>query len=83
VLLRLGQLGLPIALALFFGVTLFAVGALLVSPLGVIDVAGHQIALNFSSLMFVLPLSRAAGVTLRVGFRPGQGLTGGSQGLGR
>ncbi|MEW5559826.1 MdtK family multidrug efflux MATE transporter [Enterobacter asburiae] len=72
---RLVQLGLPIALALFFEVTLFAVVALLVSPLGIIDVAGHQIALNFSSLMFVLPMSLAAAVTIRVGFRLGQGST--------
>nr|WP_276538105.1 MdtK family multidrug efflux MATE transporter [Enterobacter hormaechei] len=72
---RLIQLGLPIALALFFEVTLFAVVALLVSPLGIIDVAGHQIALNFSSLMFVLPMSLAAAVTIRVGFRLGQGST--------
>lgn len=75
VLKRLVQLGLPIALALFFEVTLFAVVALLVSPLGIVDVAGHQIALNFSSLMFVLPLSLAAAVTIRVGFRLGQGST--------
>lgn len=75
VLTRLFQLGLPIALALFFEVTLFAVVALLVSPLGIVDVAGHQIALNFSSLMFVLPLSLAASVTIRVGFRLGQGST--------
>ncbi|WP_044177189.1 MdtK family multidrug efflux MATE transporter [Phytobacter massiliensis] len=75
VLLRLTQLGLPIALALFFEVTLFAVVALLVSPLGIIDVAGHQIALNFSSLMFVLPMSLAAAVTIRVGYRLGQGST--------
>ncbi len=60
VMKRLIQLGLPIALALFFEVTLFAVVALLVSPLGIVDVAGHQIALNFSSLMFVLPMSLAA-----------------------
>ncbi len=72
---RLAQLGLPIALALFFEVTLFAVVALLVSPLGIVDVAGHQIALNFSSLMFVLPMSLAAAVTIRVGFRLGQGST--------
>ncbi|MCS2147425.1 MdtK family multidrug efflux MATE transporter [Scandinavium manionii] len=72
---RLVQLGLPIALALFFEVTLFAVVALLVSPLGIVDVAGHQIALNFSSLMFVLPMSLAAAVTIRVGFRLGQGST--------
>jgi len=74
-LTRLTQLGLPIALALFFEVTLFAVVALLVSPLGIIDVAGHQIALNFSSLMFVLPMSLAAAVTIRVGFRLGRGST--------
>lgn len=73
VILRLTQIGWPIALALFFEVTLFAVVALLVSPLGIVDVAGHQIALNFSSLMFVLPLSLGAAVTIRVGFRLGQG----------
>lgn len=72
---RLVQLGLPIALALFFEVTLFAVVALLVSPLGIVDVAGHQIALNFSSLMFVLPMSLSAAVTIRVGFRLGEGST--------
>lgn len=75
IITRLVQLGLPIALALFFEVTLFAVVALLVSPLGIVDVAGHQIALNFSSLMFVLPMSLAAAVTIRVGFRLGQGST--------
>lgn len=75
VLKRLSSLGLPIALSLFFEVTLFAVVALLVSPLGIVDVAGHQIALNFSSLMFVLPMSLAAAVTIRVGFRLGQGST--------
>ncbi|MCZ7106896.1 multidrug efflux MATE transporter MdtK [Salmonella enterica] len=63
VMKRLIQLGLPIALAL------------LVSPLGIVDVAGHQIALNFSSLMFVLPMSLAAAVTIRVGYRLGQGST--------
>ncbi|HHA1442203.1 TPA: MdtK family multidrug efflux MATE transporter [Enterobacter ludwigii] len=73
IMTRLVQLGLPIALALFFEVTLFAVVALLVSPLGIVNVAGHQIALNFSSLMFVLPMSLAAAVTIRVGFRLGQG----------
>lgn len=72
VLKRLTLLGLPVALALFFEVTLFAVVALLVSPLGIVDVAGHQIALNFSSLMFVLPLSLGVATTIRVGFRLGQ-----------
>lgn len=70
---RLTGLGLPVALALFFEVTLFAVVALLVSPLGIVNVAGHQIALNFSSLMFVVPLSIGVATTIRVGFRLGQG----------
>lgn len=73
VLWRLITLGLPVALALFFEVTLFAVVALLVSPLGIVNVAGHQIALNFSSLMFVLPLSLGVATTIRVGYRLGQG----------
>ncbi len=72
---RMIGLGLPVALALFFEVTLFAVVALLVSPLGIIAVAGHQIALNFSSLMFVLPLSFGVAATIRVGYRLGQGST--------
>ena len=73
ILKRLFGLGLPVALALFFEVTLFAVVALLVSPLGIVDVAGHQIALNFSSLMFVLPMSMGVAATIRVGYRLGQG----------
>ncbi|MFU9138614.1 MATE family efflux transporter [Erwinia tasmaniensis] len=76
VLWRLFTLGLPVALALFFEVTLFAVVALLVSPMGIVEVAGHQIALNFSSLMFVMPLSLGVATTIRVGFRLGQGSAG-------
>lgn len=70
---RLTNLGMPIALALFFEVTLFAIVALLVSPLGIVPVAGHQIALNFSALMFVLPMSLGVGATIRVGHRLGEG----------
>ena len=54
---HLTELGLPIAMAMFFEVTLFAVVALLVFPLGIVAVAGHQVALNFSSLAFILPMS--------------------------
>ncbi|AKC32093.1 MATE family efflux transporter [Candidatus Pantoea carbekii] len=73
ILSRLCTVGLPIALSLFFEVTLFAVVALLVSPLGIVKVAGHQIALNFSSLVFVLPLSLGVATTIRVGYCLGQG----------
>jgi len=69
---RLTSLGLPIGLALFFEVTLFAIVALLVSPLGIVAVASHQIALSLGSLMFVIPLSLGMATTIRVGSRLGE-----------
>ncbi len=69
---RLFKLGFPVAAALFFEVTLFAVVALLVSPLGPIIVAAHQVAINFSSLVFMLPMSVGAAVSIRVGHRLGE-----------
>ncbi|MXP67422.1 MATE family efflux transporter [Pantoea sp. Aalb] len=72
ILIKLFLLGLPIALSFFFEVMLFTIVALLVSPLGIVKVAGHQIALNFSSIMFVLPLSLSVATTIRVGYRLGQ-----------
>ncbi len=70
---RLTELGLPIALAWFFEVTSFTIVTLLVSQLGVIAVAGHQIAINFSSLTFILPMSLSVAATIRVSYRLGQG----------
>ena len=60
-------LGTPGALALFFEVSLFALSAILLAPLGTVMVAGHQIALNFGSLTFMVPLSLCMTVTIRVG----------------
>lgn len=72
ILKRIIVLGTPIGLALFFEVTLFAVVALLVAPLGVVAVAGHQVALNFSSIMFMFPLSLGIAATIRVGYNLGR-----------
>ena len=72
VLLRLVQLGLPIFWRCSLKSLCLPSSRCWSPPLGIIDVAGHQIALNFSSLMFVLPLSLAAAVTIRVGFRLGR-----------
>jgi MATE family multidrug resistance protein len=76
---RLTQLGMPIALALFFEVTLFAIVALLVSPLGIVAVASHQIALNVGSLMFVVPLSLGVAATIRVGSQLGKSSVDGAK----
>ncbi len=72
VMLDMTKHGLPIAMALFFEVSLFAIIALLLAPLGATVVAGHQIALNFSSIVFMLPLSIGIAVSIRVGYYLGQ-----------
>ena len=71
-MVRIFKLGFPIALALFCEVTLFTLVALLLSPLGSQIVASHQVALNFSSLIFMLPLSLGFAVTIRVGHSIGE-----------
>ena len=73
VILHLARIGVPIALAIFFEVTLFAAVALLIAPLGSVVVAGHQIAINYSSLAFMFPMSLAMAVTIRVGHTMGEG----------
>lgn len=67
------KLGLPIGLSIFFEAGIFSVIALVIGKLGAVTVAGHQIALNFTSLCFVIPLSMSMGVTIRVGQTIGAG----------
>jgi multidrug resistance protein, MATE family len=51
------RLGLPIGGSIFVEVTSFAYMALFISRLGTTAVAGHQIAANLASLMFMVPLA--------------------------
>lgn len=67
VIKRLVSVGLPIGIAVFAESSIFAVIALLIGSLGATVVAGHQIALNVSALMFMIPYSLAMAVTVRVG----------------
>ncbi|MGL4615802.1 MAG: MATE family efflux transporter [Shewanella sp.] len=69
---KMTKLGMPIAMALFFEVSLFAIIALLLAPLGAAVVASHQIALNFSSIVFMLPLSIGIAVSIRIGYYLGR-----------
>jgi len=68
----ISKLGLPVAIAIFFEVTIFAGIAVLIAPLGALVVASHQITMNFSSMVFMLPMSIASAVSIRVGFNLGQ-----------
>lgn len=65
------KVGIPISLSLLIEVSLFSVVAILLAPLGEDIVASHQIALNFSGLVFMVPLSFAMAVTIKVGFAIG------------
>ena len=78
-LIKLFKLGFPVAAALFFEVTLFAVVSLLVAPLGPLVVAAHQVAMNFSSLVFMIPMSIGAAASIRVGHRIGEADTKGAK----
>ncbi|UCZ55653.1 MATE family efflux transporter [Desulfurispirillum indicum] len=64
---RIILLGFPIGMSIFIETSMFAVIALLVASLGAEVVAGHQIALNFTSLLFMVPLSISMAITIRVG----------------
>lgn len=64
-------LGLPIGISLFSETSMFALIALLIGSLGAVVVASHQIALNLTSLVFMLPFSLGLAITVRVGHNLG------------
>lgn len=66
------RLGLPIGAALLVESSIFALIALFLAPLGALAVASHQITLNYSSLIFMIPLSLSQAMTIRVGHALGQ-----------
>ncbi len=72
-LLPLLRLGLPIALVTVLEVGLFTAVGLLMGSLGVVAVAGHQIAVNYAALMFMIPLGVSLATTVRVGQARGAG----------
>lgn len=67
VIRRLLAIGLPIGISIFAESSVFSLIGLLIGSMGATLLAGHQIALNWSSLMFMVPLSLGVAVTVRVG----------------
>ena len=67
------KLGLPIGINIFVCGSIFAVIALLIGKLGANNIAAAQIALNFSSMTYMIPMSLSFGITIRVGHSLGQG----------
>jgi MATE family multidrug resistance protein len=69
---RIVFLGFPIGIAIFFEVTLFSFATIVLSPLGVTVIAAHQVALSATTQLFMIPLSLATAVTIRMGQFYGQ-----------
>ncbi|MCA1030290.1 MATE family efflux transporter [Bacillus timonensis] len=64
-------IGLPIGFAIFFETSIFAAVTLLMSNFNTITIASHQAALNFASLLYMIPLSISLALTIVVGFEVG------------
>jgi len=67
------RLGGPIALIITAEAWLFLIGALLMARFGTETVAAHQIAINFASITFMVPMSIGMATTVRVGYAAGAG----------
>lgn len=66
-------LGVPIAVGIFMESSLFAGVGLMMGTLGTDIVAAHQIALNYASFVFMVPMSIALAISVRVGQALGRG----------
>ncbi|MBT8048520.1 MAG: MATE family efflux transporter [Xanthomonadales bacterium] len=72
-ILSLLKIGVPIAVAIFVEGSLFVGAALLIGRLGPVPAASHLIAINFSALMFMIPIGLSSAVSIRVGNAIGRG----------
>lgn len=70
------SIGIPIGISSAMEVTMFAVVSLLMGTLGTNAVAGHQIAINFSAMTFMVPLGLSTAITTRVGNAAGSNAIG-------
>ncbi len=61
------KLGIPIAVTVTVEGTMFVGAALLIARLGPVPSAAHLIAINFSALIFMVPLALGGSLTIRVG----------------
>lgn len=66
-------IGVPIGISLFAETSIFSAVTMMMSSFSTEIIAAHQIALNFTSLLYMVPLSISMGVTILVGFEIGAG----------
>lgn len=66
-LLAIMRVGIPIGVSIFIETSVFCIIALLIAGTGTLMVASHQIALNITSMIFMVPLSLSLALTVKVG----------------
>ncbi|MFJ7847735.1 MATE family efflux transporter [Peribacillus sp. NPDC097206] len=65
------KIGVPIGLAIFFETSIFSAVTLFMSKYDTITIASHQIAMNFASLLYMMPLSISMALTIVIGYEIG------------
>lgn len=65
------KIGVPIGISLFAETTIFSAVTILMSVYSTEVISAHQIAMNFTSLLYMVPLSIAMGATILVGHEIG------------
>lgn len=66
------SIGVPIGLSIFFETSIFSGVTLMMGILfDTVTIAGHQAAMSFTSMIFMLPLSISMALTIVVGFSVG------------
>lgn len=69
---ELVRIGAPIAGSILAEGGLFVTAALIMGSMGAITAAAHQIALNYASFMFMVPLAISSATTIHVGHTLGR-----------
>lgn len=65
------KIGIPIGFAIFFETSIFSAITLLMSVYSTSTIAAHQAAMNFSALLYMIPLSIGMALTIAVGYEIG------------
>ncbi|WP_405103384.1 MATE family efflux transporter [Oceanobacillus sp. FSL H7-0719] len=65
------KIGIPIGFAIFFETSIFSAITLLMSVYSTSTIAAHQAAMNFSALLYMIPLSVGMALTIVVGYEAG------------
>ena len=73
ILKEIMKLGMPIGITITAEAGLFSAVSILVGTRGASITAAHQIALNFASTMFMIPLAFSSAITVRIGHALGAG----------